>query len=120
MGGDELYPIVNVKEWKGNVEEAVLFFWKQWGSPSNYHFYRNCMEHSLGDGRDVPALYVMSDGSRLIGSYALLRTDLVSRQDLTPWFACFYVDPEYRGKQLGTVLQNHAFEQAKGMGYRKI
>lgn len=118
-GADHVYTIVNVNAWQGNFEEAVQFFWKQWGSDSNCLFYRDCMEHALR-GDDVPAFYLLLDKDRMIGGYALLRTDIVSRQDLTPWFACYFIEPASRGKNLGQLLQNHALAEVKRMGYRKL
>jgi N-acetylglutamate synthase-like GNAT family acetyltransferase len=78
------------------------------------------MEHSCKIKNDVPGFFIVMDNDRIIGSYALLRSDLNSRQDLTPWFACLYVDPAYRGKNIGSLLQEHAIKQAKDKGYRKI
>jgi len=39
----------------------------------------------------------MLDGERVAGCCALLTNDLISRQDLWPWLACLYVEPDYRG-----------------------
>jgi predicted N-acetyltransferase YhbS len=55
----------------------------------------------------------------IIGMYALLRNDLVSRQDLCPWLACLYVAPEYRG-QRGAALLQHAEQEARRKGYDRL
>lgn len=34
---------------------------------------------------DVPRFYVLLDEDRIVGGYALLGSDLNSRQDLFPW-----------------------------------
>ncbi|KOP67239.1 acetyltransferase [Bacillus sp. FJAT-18019] len=115
-----MYPIFDIRDKKGYFEAAVNYFWEQWGSDSNYHFYKDCIEHSCEMKNDVPAFFIAMDKDKIIGSYALLRSDLNSRQDLTPWLACLFVDPEYRGKNLGSILQEHAINQSKIKGYQKL
>lgn len=102
------------------LREAAEYFWKQWGSETNLPFYQNCVEHSLDPDNELPKFYVMLDDNQIIGTYALLRNDLISRQDLYPWFACLFVEPEYRGKQIGSQLLEHAKKQANAKGFKKL
>ncbi|WP_229522421.1 GNAT family N-acetyltransferase [Paenibacillus monticola] len=60
------------------------------------------------------------EGNKIIGSYALLRSELNSRQDLSPWLACLFVEPEYRRKNIGVQLQNHSINQVRLKGYEKL
>ena len=53
----------------------------------------------------------------MAGCCALLTNDLISRQDLWPWLACLYVEPDYRGRALGATLLEHGATEAKRMGY---
>lgn len=115
-----MFEIVDIRQKPEKVQDAVQYFWKQWGTESSFHFYRDCMERSVETESDVPRFYVMLDGERIIGGYALLRSDLNSRQDLFPWFACLYVEPEYRGKKLGEQLQNHAIREVQAKGYDRL
>lgn len=112
--------IYDLRDRMDMLEAAVQFFWKQWGSESSFHFYRDCMEWSCKTDSDLPRFYISMDESKIMGSYALLRSDLSSRQDLFPWFACLYVEPEYRGQQLGKMLQDHAISQARDRGYQEL
>jgi N-acetylglutamate synthase-like GNAT family acetyltransferase len=112
--------IIDIRERPELVNEAVDFFWKQWGSDSNHNFYRDCIERSCDTASDIPRFYLALQDDKIIGSYALLRSDLNSRQDLFPWFACLYVEPEHRGHHAGVQLQNHAINQAKLKGYEKL
>lgn len=102
------------------LREAAEYFWKQWGSETNFPFYQNCMEHSLDPDNELPKFYVMLDDSRIVGTYALLRNDLISRQDLYPWFACLFVEPDYRGNKIGFQLLEHAKKQANVKGFKKL
>lgn len=115
-----MLPIIDIRDKKELFNEAVNYFWKQWGSDSNYNFYKDCMEQSCITGEDVPRFYILIDSDRIIGAYALLRSDLNSRQDLTPWLACLYVEPGHRGKGIGALLQNHALEESRRLGYKKL
>ncbi|TFE02179.1 GNAT family N-acetyltransferase [Jeotgalibacillus salarius] len=107
---------VNANDYDFN--EKVEWFWKTWGSEDNRMFYEDCMRHSKKS--DVPCFYIIKDADRIIGTVALLRNELVSRQDLTPWLACLYVDPDYRKKRLGFKMMNEVCKIAAEMGYRHV
>ncbi|WP_406622013.1 GNAT family N-acetyltransferase [Bacillus atrophaeus] len=102
-------------------EEAVDFFWGQWGNPDNYAFYRDCITHSF-DSRSVllPRFYIAVQNDSIIGSYALLRNDLISRQDLFPWLACLFVVPKLRGNEIGCALLRHALKEAHIKGFENL
>ncbi|GGF63628.1 N-acetyltransferase [Paenibacillus albidus] len=112
--------IIDIRERTELQGEAIGYFWRQWGEASNKQFYRDCMERSCDTPSDIPRFYVALEGTSIIGGYALLRSDLNSRQDLFPWLACLYVNPEYRGQGLGQKLQEHAIREAKLKGYQKL
>ncbi|AZN40993.1 GNAT family N-acetyltransferase [Paenibacillus albus] len=79
------------------IERAIHYIWTQWGTEHNLDFYRDCIEHSLTGEADLPKFHVAIEADRFVGMCALLRNDLISRQDLCPWLACLFVDPDYRG-----------------------
>ncbi|MDW0115935.1 GNAT family N-acetyltransferase [Sporosarcina thermotolerans] len=110
--------IIAVTERQDLFEKAAKAFWEQWGNESNYKFYKDCMIHSTTES--VPSFYIAVDGDSIIGTYAILRNDLVSRQDLSPWLACLYVDPAYRGQAMGSKLMDHAIAEANKKGYDKL
>lgn len=112
--------IYDIRDQKERLDAAVDYFWKQWGTDSNFNFYKDCIEQSCNTDSDVPRFYIAIQKDTIIGSYALLRSELNSRQDLTPWFACLFVDPLYRGNKLGSLLQKHAVEQTKTKGYQRL
>ncbi|CAM3719568.1 GNAT family N-acetyltransferase [Marinicrinis lubricantis] len=102
------------------LEEIIQFFWNAWGTRDNYLFYKDCIEHSLDSSIDLPKFYLLLEDGEIIGSYALLINDLISRQDLFPWLACLYVRPEARGHRVGEQMLNHACEEAKKKGYSHL
>ena len=102
------------------LERGIAYFWKQWGNESNYNFYKNCIENSVHDDRTLPKFYLLLDLKKIIGSYALLRNDLISRQDLHPWFACLFVDENYRNQGLANDLIQHSFGEARKRGFDQL
>ncbi|RXZ78816.1 N-acetyltransferase [Paenibacillaceae bacterium] len=112
--------VIDIRERTELMSEAVDYFWKNWGEDSNFHFYRDCIEQSCKAGSDLPRFYLAMRDEQIIGSYALLRSELNSRQDLSPWIACLYVEPAERGKQIGALLQEHAVQQTKEIGYSRL
>ncbi|WP_407270523.1 GNAT family N-acetyltransferase [Radiobacillus sp. PE A8.2] len=105
--------IHHVNERKDLFDEAVKFFWRHWGSSDNYKFYRDCMVHAVENRNGLPRFYIAVIDNEIVGSYAMLRNDLISRQDLFPWLACLYVVPPLRGKAYGAVILSHAIRESK-------
>ena len=112
--------VYEVKNCPVAFEDAVQFFWRHWGTEANYNFYRDCMLHSIQTNSDLPRFYIAVDHDTIVGSYALLRNDLISRQDLFPWLACLYVLPERRGRKIGAALLAHGLREAREAGYDRL
>ena len=79
-------------------QQAVHYFWSCWGNENNRLFYEDCIKHSLSKEHSLPAFYVLLEGEEIQGSYALLTNDIISRQDLMPWLACWYVNESERNQ----------------------
>ncbi|WP_372508776.1 GNAT family N-acetyltransferase [Pseudalkalibacillus decolorationis] len=101
-------------------EKAVAVFWEQWGNKDNYNFYYDCISHSCKTTDEIPRFYIAVKDERIIGTYAMLRNDLNSRQDLYPWLACLYVDPAYRGQEIGSKLLQHSLFETSKKGFKKL
>ncbi len=97
---------------------VARWLWSFWGAPGNFAFYRSMTEHCRKD--DFPLVYVAFMDDTPVGSVALLRADLFSRQDLYPWMADLYVPPEHRGKGIGSSLQDFVLAEAKRQGFDRI
>lgn len=78
------------------------------------------MIHSGKTEDGIPRFYAAIENKEIMGTYALIRNDLNSRQDLHPWLACLYVDPNSRGKKLGARLLDHTIEEAAKLGFNKL
>lgn len=118
LGGNDM-KIVELTEGNHLLEKAIQVFWGQWGNENNYKFYEDAILHSF-NSLDIPKFYVMVEEAEIIGTYALLRNDLNSRQDLYPWLACLYVKPDARGRKVGSLLLQDGLREAARKGYNKL
>jgi len=109
--------IFELSERQDKLENAIEYFWKCWGNASNLNFYDDCIRNSLENKNAIPKFYIGIESDEIIGSYALITNDLISRQDLMPWFACLFVDDLHRKKGYAEMLLNHGLEQARLMGF---
>ena len=113
---------IDVRNHPGRTDEAAAYIGGQWGSESNQSFYRDCIERSCDTDSDLPRFFLLTneEDESVVGSYALLRSDLNSRQDLSPWLACLYIEPDWRSRGLGAELLEHAIHEVRTQGYRSL
>ncbi|WP_413374582.1 GNAT family N-acetyltransferase [Alkalihalobacillus sp. 1P02AB] len=112
--------IIKVQKEHPLFKQAVEAFWNIWGEEKNYPFYFDCMENASNAKDDIPSFYIALDTDKIIGTFAVIRNDLNSRQDLFPWLACLYVDEAYRGKRLGYTMLEHAVKVATELGHEAL
>lgn len=99
--------------------QVTEWLWQAFGSAESRPFFAALVQNSLRrDG--LPITFIARDGERLAGTVGLWRSDLLSRQDLTPWLAALYVDADYRGQGLGEQLQQHAITAARQVGFHDL
>jgi N-acetylglutamate synthase-like GNAT family acetyltransferase len=118
--GDMFMKIVELQKGNEFLEEGIEVFWNVWGTEDNYKFYEDCILHSAKTSEDLPRFYVAIENGNIIGTYAILRNDINSRQDLCPWLACLFVDKEYRGQEIGMKFLEHGLSEAAKKGYKKL
>jgi len=112
--------IINVREYGAGMETAVRYIHRIWGREENYAFYYDAIAHSSSTDMALPRFYLMLEAEEVIGCYALLTNDLVSRQDLWPWLGCLWIEPAQRGRELGKLLLQHGVRVAGGLGYKTV
>ena len=59
--------------------------------------------------------FVLFDGDRPVGTAGLMRSDLESRPDLTPWLGGLYVEPAFRGRGYATALVRQVEDFARAV-----
>ncbi|HBM2912582.1 TPA: GNAT family N-acetyltransferase [Klebsiella michiganensis] len=96
------------------------WLWRAFGADALPRaFFASIVEHSQTPGA-LPITFVAVEGERLLGTVGLWRCDLISRQDLYPWMAALYVEPEARGQGLAGKLQQHVIGYARAQGYTEL
>jgi hypothetical protein len=112
--------IIELSERPVLLKEAVQNFWTCWGNETNFIFYEDCIIHALKPENSLPKFYVLLEENKIIGSYALLTNDIISRQDLMPWFACLFVNEDKRNIGLGELLLTHGPKEANLKGFSML
>ncbi len=109
--------IFELSEQPEKIEKAIDYFWKCWGNDSNFKFYEDCIRNSFDKKKAIPKFYIGIASNEIIGSYALVTNDLISRQDLMPWLACLFVNESYRKRGYAERLLKHGLNQSKIKGF---
>lgn len=113
--------VTNVKDYHGSLEEAAEYFSKAWGGGNNKPFYLDAMQNSYrGNNGGIPRFYIMLDNNQIIGCYALIINDFISRHDLYPWLAAVYISKSHRGQALASKLLAHGVKEAGHCGYDTV
>lgn len=112
--------IIEISERTDLIDKAVDYFWKCWGNDNNFQFYKDCIVNSLDKKKSLPKFYILLKDEEIIASYALLTNDIISRQDLYPWLACLFVNPENRNKGIAEQLLHHGLQETKNKGFESL
>ena len=73
------------------------------------------LEDSLSAGT-VTGTWILVDGQELIGSASILKQDMTTNTDLSPWLANVFIRPGYRGRGLGRFLIRDIMDKAAESG----
>jgi len=71
------------------------------------------------EGDFIPSTYLAVDG-QLLGSAAIVESDMDNRKDLSPWLASVYVDKQYRQQGIGSRLIRYIVDMAKHKEIKKL
>jgi N-acetylglutamate synthase-like GNAT family acetyltransferase len=76
------------------------------------------MHEYLGENF-IPSTFIAKT-SELMGSAAIIDSDMDTRPDLGPWLASVFVAPAYRGKGVGRALVKHVMQAAQAAGIQEL
>ena len=82
--------------------------------------YEDCILSCIDSHCPLPQWYVLERGGEIVGCVGLITNDFISRMDLMPWLCALYIEPEYRGADLGGVLVKHVRAEAARLGYDRL
>ena len=111
------YSIVNVNDIEGGIEKGAKYIHSKWGNEKNYVFYLDMTLHSTNKPKGLPRVYLLFRDREIVGSYALITNDFISRHDLMPWLACLFIEEHERANRLSPKIFDHAKLEANKCGF---
>jgi GNAT superfamily N-acetyltransferase len=61
---------------------------------------------------DIPTIFVALEDEKPVGCAMLIKYDMMTRKDLTPWIGGVFVHPDHRNQGIASSLMKHALEKA--------
>jgi len=112
--------IISVRENPEFADTAITYFQKHWASEDSLMVYDDCIRNCVCAEALLPQWYLLYDGGTIVGCAGLITNDFISRMDLYPWLCALFIEPEYRGRALGSLLIEKGKEDACKAGFRKL
>jgi GNAT superfamily N-acetyltransferase len=111
--------IISVREQPQYKDAAIAYFQKSWPTVPAI-IYEDCIGHSINAGNPLPQWYLLENDSRIIGCAGLITNDFISRMDLYPWLCAVFVEEDFRGKFLSSLLIEKAKDDARQAGFANL
>lgn len=114
--------IINLRSAPEHILTIAKWHHEQWGylNPGSTVETRiEKMQHYL-TGAALPSMYICVDIDRVLGTAALVESDMDSHPELSPWLASVYVHKDYRQQGIGALLVNKVVTVAKTLGYSPL
>ena len=70
--------------------------------------------------RTFPITLVAIKDDECVGTVSVFENDLKTQNDLTPWLASLYVNPQYRGQGIAEKLINRVKEVIEELGFKEL
>ena len=114
--------IINLADAPEHIPTIAAWHHAQWGylNPSGTFESRIERMQRFLKGAAIPAMYICVDGKHLVGTAALVESDMDSHPELSPWLASVYVNPAYRKRGVGAALVKHVVSQANAHGFNPL
>ncbi|WP_254508521.1 GNAT family N-acetyltransferase [Anatilimnocola floriformis] len=109
-------------ERSGHIPTLAAWHYAQWGelNPANDVAARIARLQTHLQQQAIPTTFVACDGEELLGSAALVASDLDIRPELTPWLASVFVAPAVRQRGVGTLLVQRVMQEARTLGVPRL
>lgn len=111
--------IISIRETPTYTKRAIEYFQKNWPSVLPI-IYEDSITHSIGSENPLPQWYLLESEDEVIGCAGLIPNDFISRSDLYPWVCAVFIEEEYRGNNLGSLLLEKAKSDAFKAGFRNL
>jgi predicted N-acetyltransferase YhbS len=104
------------------IPEIARWHWDEWGHHNpNGSYERTFARLSHRLHRDqLPIAYLALIADRVVGTASLVEFDMDSREDLSPWLAGVFVDPDYRQQGIASRLVERVCEKGRRLGFGEL
>jgi len=101
----------------------ILAYW----SFNNWYLHRNIsfklVLHEYkrrAEPDSLPCSFIAFWGELPVGMVSLKATDMIKRQELSPWLSALYVSPDYRERGIGTELIRAVLNLCSYKGFPRV
>jgi len=101
----------------------ILAYWSynNWYLKRNVPFKLVLQEYKRrAELEALPCSFIAFWGELPVGMISIKETDMLRRQELSPWLSALYVSPEYREKGVGTELIRAVLNFCSYKGFKRI
>jgi predicted GNAT family N-acyltransferase len=112
--------IVSIREFTEYKEIATKYIHSKWGNDNNYQVYEDSILDCVINKGSTPYWYLLEENNKIIGCAGLIDHYFISRTDLSPWLCSLYIESDYRGKALGSILIEKIKEDSKKERFKSV
>lgn len=114
--------IINLRAAPEHIPTIAQWHHDQWGylNPSGTLEKRIERMQRYLSGEAIPSMYICVEGDKVLGTAALVESDMDSHPELSPWLASVYVHADYRKRGIGALLVNKVVAVAKTLGHSPL
>ncbi len=99
----EIVPLADKKEFIAELAELHHAEWKHLNPLLTLDGRAKAIAGAAGR-EGIPSIFIAMSGNQLVGSAALVRNDMDTKPDLSPWLAAVYVKEGFRHQGIATEL----------------
>lgn len=104
------------------VPILAQYNYEQWGKTAwkNVDEVINAYSETANKDKIPLTVVALDDDNRLLGFASLIKNDMETRQDLSPWLAALYVLKEHRKKGVGSALIKRIIVEATSLKIPRV
>ena len=110
-----------LKDSKENITKVINWLYEQWGH--NYEYGKQVWVKRINnrlEKKSIPTTFVALEKGEAVGTASLIKHDMDTRKDLTPWLADVFVLKDFRKRGIASELVKRVIEEAKKIGVSKL